>query len=83
MLDQRTAERRIEEAEQELWTLTAAEAPDVAKIEEKVRNIERLRGDQRLAFIRSVGEAARVLTADQRSVLLGAKPRNPQASSAR
>lgn len=82
-LDQRTAERRIEEAEQELWTLTAAESPEIAKIEDKVRSIERLRGDQRLAFIRSVGEAARLLTPEQRAVLLGAKPRPPQASSGR
>lgn len=82
-LDQRTAERRIEEAEQELWTLTAAESPEIAKIEDKVRSIERLRGDQRLAFIRSVGEAARVLTPEQRAVLLGVKPRPPQASSGR
>lgn len=81
-LDQGSFERRIEDAEQELWTLTAAEAPDIAKVDEKVRSIERMRADQRLAFIRAVGEAARSLTADQRAVLLGNKPVAAPASKA-
>lgn len=72
-LDQGSFERRIEDAEQELWTLTAADAPDIAKVDEKVRAIEKLRADERLAFIRAVGEAARGLSADQRAVLLGNK----------
>lgn len=66
-----TAQRKVEEAEQQLWELTAADQPDAAKIEAKVREVEKLRGDQRLAFIRSVGEAAQVLTDDQRKILLG------------
>ena len=66
-----SCERNVEEAEQELWELTASDAPDAAKIEAKVREIEKLRGDQRLAFIRAVGEAAKVLTDDQRRVLAG------------
>jgi Spy/CpxP family protein refolding chaperone len=74
MLSNADAERRIEEAEQELWTLTAAESPDGAKIDGKIRAIEKLRGDQRMSFIRAVGEAARVLTPEQRASLLGAKP---------
>lgn len=66
-----SCERKVEEAEQELWELTAADAPDAAAIEAKVREIEKLRGDQRLAFIRAVGEAAKVLTDDQRRALAG------------
>ena len=66
-----TAQRKIEEGEQQLWELTAADQPDAAKIEAKVREVEKLRGDQRLAFIRSVGEDAQVLTDDQRKILLG------------
>lgn len=66
-----TAQRKVEEAEQQLWELTAADQPDAAKIEAKVREVEKLRGDQRLAFIRSVGEAAQVLTDEQRKILLG------------
>ena len=43
-----------------------------------MRETEKLRGDQRLAFIRSVGESAQVLTDDQRKVLIGqAQPMTP------
>ena len=66
-----SCDRKVEEAEQELWELTASDAPDAAAIEAKVREIEKLRADQRLAFIRAVGEAAKVLTDDQRRVLAG------------
>jgi hypothetical protein len=34
-------------------------------------------GDQRLAFIRAVGEAAKLLTADQRKILTGFAPPAP------
>jgi hypothetical protein len=71
LLNKATAERKVEEAEQELWTLTGSDQLDAVKIEAKVREIEKLRGGQRLAFIRSVGEAAKVLTAEQRQALLG------------
>jgi hypothetical protein len=75
LLDQATSQRRIDEAEQELWTLTASDRPDATKIEAKVRQIEKLRGEQRVAFIRAIGEAAKVLTDEQRQALLGhAKP---------
>lgn len=73
-LEQATFDRRIEEAEQELWTLTAAEAPELARIDAKVRDIEKLRADRRLAFIKAVGEAGKVLTQDQQKVVLGASP---------
>lgn len=75
-----SAQRKVEEAEQQLWELTAADQPDAAKIEAKVREVEKFRGDQRLAFIRSVGEAAQVLTDDQRKILLGYAP--PAAKTA-
>jgi Spy/CpxP family protein refolding chaperone len=71
LLEKSTFQRKIDEAEQELWTLTASDQPDAAKIEAKVKEIEKVRGDQRLAFIRAVGEAAKVLTAEQRTALLG------------
>jgi len=69
--DLAAAQRRIDQAEQELWMLTGSDRPDSMTLETKVREIERLKGDQRIAFIRSVGEAARVLTDDQRAALLG------------
>lgn len=65
------AQRKIDQAEQELWMLTGSDRPDAMTLEMKVREIERLKGDQRLAFIRSVGDAARVLTDEQRTALLG------------
>lgn len=71
LLDRGNAERRIEQAEQELWVLTGADRPDASKIEAKAREIERLRTSQRMAFIQAVGEATKQLTADQRSRLLG------------
>ena len=70
MADLGAAQRRIDQAEQQLWMLTASDRPDSMTLEMKVREIERLKGDQRIAFIRSVGEAARVLTDDQRAALL-------------
>ena len=77
--DKATAQRKIEEAEQQLWELTAADQPDAGKIDAKVREVAKLRGDQRMAFIRSVGEAAQVLTDDQRKILLGLAPPAPAA----
>ena len=71
LLDRASSDRRIEDAEQELWTLTAADSPDGAKIEATIRSIEKSRGDQRMAFIRAVGEASTALTPDQRAALLG------------
>ena len=53
-------------------TLTSLDQPDITKIEAKVRDIEKLRTDERLAFIRAVGEAANLLTDDQRKILTGA-----------
>lgn len=73
-LDQSDADRKIAEAEQQMWQLTAADSPVADKIEAKTREIEKLRADQRLAFIRAVGEAGKVLTPEQQQVLLGTKP---------
>jgi Spy/CpxP family protein refolding chaperone len=72
LLEKSSSQRKIDEAEQELWVLTASDRPHAAKVEAKVREIERLRGDQRLAFIRTVGQAAQLLTDEQRHALLGA-----------
>ena len=71
LLERSTAERAIEQAEQELWTLTGADQPDATKVQAKLKDIEQLRTNQRMAFIRAVGEAANVLTPEQRNVVLG------------
>lgn len=66
-----TADREIAEAEQGLWKLTAADEPDIKKIEAKAKEIAQLQVKNRIAFIRSVGEAASVLTKEQRQALVG------------
>ena len=82
LLAKRTADRSIEQAEQELWTLTASDQPDSAKIEAKVRQTEKLTGDSRLAFVRAVGDASRLLNDEQRKILTGFAPPAPAMSAA-
>ena len=82
LLAKSSADRAIEQAEQELWTLTAADQPDAAKIEAKIGEIEKLHGDERLAFIRAVGDASKLLTDDQRKSLTGFAPPAPANSMA-
>ena len=74
LLDRGNAERRIEQAEQELWALTGADQPDAAKVQAKLQEIEQLRTNQRIGFIRAVGEATKQLTPEQQNALLGAAP---------
>ena len=74
LLARASAGREIEEADQRLFILTAAERPDVDRIEAQVRRIESLHVARRLAFIRAVGEAAQVLTNEQRQAVVGPTP---------
>jgi hypothetical protein len=71
LLNRTTAQRRIDQVEQDLYILTGADEPDAVKIQAKVAEIEKLRADQRMNFIRAVGEATNVLTHDQHRALLG------------
>lgn len=77
LLNQSTLQRKIDQAEQELWDLTGADAPDAAKVEAKAREIEQLKSEQRISFIRDVGKAAAALTDEQRRQLTGMVPANP------
>ena len=77
-----TADRKAAQAEQELWTLTAADQPDSATIEAKIGEIEKTRGDERMAFIRAVGEASNLLTDEQRQILTGFAAPAPAAPTA-
>lgn len=70
LLERGNADRGIEQAEQELWALTGA-GTDAARVEAKIAEIERARTNQRIEFIRSVGEAIDVLAAEQRNALVG------------
>ena len=80
---QATTQRKMAEAEEALWTLTAAEQPDAAAIESKVREIEKLKSDQRLTFIRAVGDAGKLLSADQQKMVHGLMPMPSNAPMAK
>lgn len=80
LLAKNTADRAKEQAEQELWMLTAADQPDAAKIESKLAEIGKLTADGRLAFIRAVGDASKLLTDSQRQSLTGFAPPAPAAA---
>lgn|ERR1017187_2649536 len=71
MLGQSSGQRRIDQAEQELYTLTGADQPNNVRIQAKLGEIEKLRAGQRMNFIQAVGEASNVLTHDQHQALLG------------
>ena len=63
----RDADLRV--AEMDLNGLLVADKVDMAKVEAKVREIERLRSDLRIARIRTIQKGKEVLTADQRKRL--------------
>ena len=71
MLDRASEQRKIDQAEQELYALTGADQLDNAKVQAKIGEIEKLQADQRMNFIRAVGEASNVLTHDQHQALMG------------
>ena len=73
-LDKANADRCVQEAEQDLWMLTAADQLDNARIEAKIAEIEKLRGDARLRFIGAIGRAAILLNDRQRKILTGFAP---------
>jgi hypothetical protein len=78
--DQATYRVRIEKAKNQVWSLTGAEQPDAVRLDKTIREIEVLRGQQRMVSIQAVGEAAKwakVLTTDQREQLAGSTPPKP------
>jgi len=72
-LENLTEDRKLQQREQDLWLLTSSDQPDIKKIDEKIREIERLKGSMRLAFIQAVGKAAKVLSSGQLELLKGMK----------
>lgn len=80
-MDMMASDKRIQEAEQSLWKLTASDSPDLTEIEAKAREVEKLRADQRVAFIRAVAEAANLLTPEQKETLLRADSRAKPAAT--
>lgn len=69
MSQQAILDEQIAEADSQLGMLTGSDQPDAGRIASRIGDIERLRGDQRMAFIRAVGLAAAVLTDEQRKTL--------------
>ncbi|MBX9767573.1 MAG: hypothetical protein K2X47_09915 [Bdellovibrionales bacterium] len=73
--------QKIKGAEEELWSLTSLDRPLIKNIENKIREIQSLRGEKQITFIRYVGQATGVLTSEQRSTLLGTETTKEPASS--
>ena len=71
MLDRASGQRQIDQGEQELYILTGADQIDTAKVQAKIGEIEKLRAEQRMSFIRAVGEASNLLTHEQHQALVG------------
>lgn len=71
LLHQSQVNRKLAQAEEDLWLLTGSDRPDLSSIEAKLKKIEGLRTMKRLYFIRSVGKAAQVLTPKQMKLVLG------------
>jgi Spy/CpxP family protein refolding chaperone len=69
MLNRASEQRKISQAEQELYEITGANQPDETRIETKIVEIEKLRADERTSFIHAVADASSVLTAEQRTAL--------------
>jgi hypothetical protein len=62
-------ENKISQAEQALWLLTAEDSPSVELITTEMEKIALLQMKQRLHFIQNVGNAATILTNEQRQIL--------------
>ena len=71
MLDQASGQRKIDQTEQELYSLTGVDQLDNSKVQAKVAEAEKLRAGQRMNFIQAVSEASNVLTHDQHQALMG------------
>jgi Spy/CpxP family protein refolding chaperone len=78
----RDADLRI--AEMDLAALLDQAPLDLAKVEAKVRELERLRADLRIARIRTIEQGRALLTPEQRAKLqslLGPSPRGPRRTA--
>lgn len=61
---------RMDAAEQDLWTLTGAPAPDPAAIQASLETVGDLRDAQRWTYLEAVLRASEVLTPAQRAALV-------------
>ena len=74
-----TTQRQIDQSEQELWLLTAANRPDARRVEGKLNEIARLSTQQRMEYIRAIGQAVGVLSKAQQEMLAMAPATSPPA----
>ncbi|VAX41486.1 hypothetical protein MNBD_PLANCTO02-3172, partial [hydrothermal vent metagenome] len=81
LLEQATSNRFISQGEQELWVLTSSDTPNASKIEAKIQKIAKLSSSKRIAYIRAVGKAAKILTNEQRQRLVGNLPAGHKKNS--
>jgi Spy/CpxP family protein refolding chaperone len=65
-----TVQREIDQAEQDLWTLTSVPRPNAGGVEAKLTEIASLSTQQRMNYIRAVGQAVAQLTHAQQMVAL-------------
>lgn len=72
--------RKIQLEEENIWILTASDRPDLKLIADKIRVVEKLRGDQRIAFIEDVGRATSQLSGIQIQALIGEKTKGMDAN---
>jgi Heavy-metal resistance len=63
------SEANLRIAEMDLTSLLEAQPVDMTRVEAKIRDIERIRGDLRIARIRSIEKGKAQLTAEQRRKL--------------
>jgi len=87
MLGYATAQREIDQAEQDLWTLTSAPRPGAGGVEAKLTEIARPTTQRRMNYIRAVGQAVAHLTHAQQMLALapaatGARPAPMNTGSA-
>ncbi len=69
VLGHATTQRKIDQAEQDLWSLTSADRPDANRVEAKLTEIARLSTQQRMDYIRAIGQAVAQLPEAQQKML--------------
>ena len=67
-------QQKIDEAENDVWTLTSAEKPDATKIDARISEIGRLGARQRMDYVRAIGSAVAVLNAAQHKAVIALGP---------
>lgn len=64
-----TTQRKIDQAEQELWAITSDEHPSASRVEAKLTEVARLSAQQRMDYILAIGQAVAHLTEAQHKML--------------